>query len=59
MLDEVWPLAREGGYPGGAKRNLDRVDSAMEWPAGASDELKIRAGRANRGDCERTPILFG
>lgn len=41
VLKEVWPLAREGVYPGGASRNLQRVDPYVQWPDDISDETKI------------------
>jgi len=40
VLDEVWPLARKGVYPGGAQRNLDRFDRLVDWPAATPDETK-------------------
>jgi selenide,water dikinase len=41
VVDNVWDLAREGIYPGGAKRNLDRVDPQIHWPDNFPDEHKI------------------
>lgn len=41
VLEEVWPLAREGVYPGGASRNLQRVEPHVQWPDDISDEMKI------------------
>lgn len=40
-VDEVWSLAREGIYPGGAKRNLDRVESSVTWDVATPQESKI------------------
>lgn len=41
VLEEVWPLARDGVYPGGAKRNLERFDRSVNWPDAAPDEMKF------------------
>lgn len=41
VLEEVWPLAREGVYPGGAKRNLDRHDRSVKWLGPTPEEVKI------------------
>jgi selenide,water dikinase len=41
VLDGAASLARDGVYPGGARRNLDRVDSSIRWPDQTSDELKL------------------
>ena len=39
--EAVWPLVREGIYPGGAKRNLDRIAPVVSWPDDTSEETKI------------------
>jgi selenide,water dikinase len=41
VLEEVWSLARDGVYPGGAKRNLERAERSVDWPHGMPDEMKI------------------
>jgi len=41
VLEEVWPLARDGVYPGGAKRNLERFDRSVDWPEATPEEAKI------------------
>ena len=41
FLDDVMPLAKEGIYPGGAQRNLNRIDKVVEWGEDVSNELKI------------------
>ncbi len=41
VLEEVWPLARDGVYPGGAKRNLDRFDRSVIWPDATPEEMKL------------------
>lgn len=41
FLQEVQPLAKEGVYPGGAKRNLNRIDPVVDWGDAVSDEMKI------------------
>ena len=41
VLEEVWPLARDGVYPGGAQRNLDRLDRSVHWPDATPEEIKI------------------
>ncbi len=41
VLEEVRPLVREGVYPGGAQRNLDRFDRSVNWVDGTPEETKI------------------
>jgi selenide,water dikinase len=41
ILEEVWPLARDGVYPGGAKRNLERCDRLVNWPDATPVEMKL------------------
>ena len=41
VVDDVWSLAREGIFPGGAKRNLTRVDRSVTWSAATPEEVKI------------------
>ena len=41
VLEEVWPLARDGVYPGGATRNLQRIQPHVQWSEGLSQETKI------------------
>jgi selenide,water dikinase len=41
VLDEVWPLARAGVYPGGTTRNRDRFDGSVRWAADVPEETKI------------------
>lgn len=41
VLEEVWPLALEGLYPGGATRNLQRVTPQVQWSDSMSQEKKI------------------
>jgi selenide,water dikinase len=41
VLEEVWPLARDAVYPGGAKRNLQRFDPSVNWPDATPEEVKI------------------
>ena len=41
ILDAVRPLAREGVFPGGAKRNLERFGSSAKWNADVAKELPL------------------
>lgn len=41
FLDEVSELVTDNVYPGGAKRNLNRVDPAVAWNSGITDQMKI------------------
>lgn len=41
ILDNVRLLAREGVYPGGARRNLERFGSSAKWPADVTEELQL------------------
>lgn len=41
ILDEVRPLAREGIFPGGAKRNLERFGASASWNADVADEMPL------------------
>jgi selenide,water dikinase len=41
VLSEVWPLAEAGVFPGGAKRNLSRVDPNIHWSDGISEATKL------------------
>jgi selenide,water dikinase len=41
VLEEVWPLARDGVYPGGARRNLERFAQSVNWPDALPEETKI------------------
>lgn len=41
VLDEVWPLVREGIYPGGATRNRERVEAKVTWAAAVPEETRI------------------
>lgn len=41
VLEEVWPLAGDAVYPGGATRNLDRVRPRVQWSDSLSEETKI------------------
>jgi selenide,water dikinase len=41
VLEEVWPLARDGVYPGGAKRNLERFERSVNWSGPIPEEAKM------------------
>ena len=41
VLEQVWPLARDGVYPGGTKRNLERFDRSVNWPDATPEEMKM------------------
>jgi len=41
VLEEVWPLARRGIYPGGATRNLERFGPSVQWAGDMSKETRI------------------
>ena len=41
VLDEVWPLACQGVYPGGATRNRERVEPQVGWAAAVPEETRI------------------
>jgi selenide,water dikinase len=41
VLSDVWPLAHAGVFPGGATRNLDRVNRCVRWSAGTNKETKL------------------
>lgn len=41
VMDAVWPLAQEGLFPGGAKRNLLRIESSVSWQKDMPEETKL------------------
>jgi selenide,water dikinase len=41
VLSDVWPLARAGVFPGGARRNLDRVNRCVRWSEGTNEETRL------------------
>ncbi len=41
VLDAVWPLVREGVYPGGSQRNLDHVAGRLHWSPDVPDAYRI------------------
>lgn len=41
VLSDVWPLAEAGVFPGGAKRNLDRVNRCVRWGEAVEQETRL------------------
>lgn len=41
VLEQAWPLAREGIFPGGATRNRQRVESKIQWSASVAEEARV------------------
>lgn len=41
VLESVWPLVREGIYPGGSKRNLDYIAERVRWAPEIPDDVRI------------------
>ncbi len=41
VLEEAWPLARRGIYPGGTKRNLEYFGSSVQWSQETSKETQL------------------